>query len=144
MFALASTWGFIKQQVYQPPLPPTIGDLRVRIIEAIALVDGPMLQRVWQEIDYRLDVCHLSTALAYQQPAACFKTETPDASRSRDVSVEKSIAIHQAAPEEGGGQLFFLSLPSGWDNAKASKPEGTARPRPQFPDGHRDQCPALQ
>ncbi|KAJ4450828.1 hypothetical protein ANN_02259 [Periplaneta americana] len=30
---------FIKQ-VYQPPLPPTIEDLRVRITEAIALVDG--------------------------------------------------------------------------------------------------------
>ncbi|KAJ4446841.1 hypothetical protein ANN_13539 [Periplaneta americana] len=46
-----------QQQVYQPPLPPTIEDLRVRITEAIALVDRSMLQRVWQEIDYRLDVC---------------------------------------------------------------------------------------
>ena len=39
-------WGFVKQQVYRPPLPPTIEDLRVRITEAIALVDGSMLQRV--------------------------------------------------------------------------------------------------
>ncbi|KAJ4449182.1 hypothetical protein ANN_00578 [Periplaneta americana] len=53
-------WGFIKQQVYQPPLPPTIEDLRVLITEAIALVDGRMLQCVWQEIDYRLDVCRVT------------------------------------------------------------------------------------
>ncbi|KAJ4429906.1 hypothetical protein ANN_22110 [Periplaneta americana] len=51
-------WGFIKQ-VYQPPLPPTIEDLRVRTTEVIALVDGPMLQRVWQKIDYRLHVCRV-------------------------------------------------------------------------------------
>ncbi|KAJ4429700.1 hypothetical protein ANN_21901 [Periplaneta americana] len=38
-------WGFIKQKVYQSPLPPTIEDLRVRITETTALVDGPMLQR---------------------------------------------------------------------------------------------------
>ncbi|KAJ4435043.1 hypothetical protein ANN_23616 [Periplaneta americana] len=47
-------------ELYQPPLPPTIEDLRVRITDAIALVDGPMLQRVWQEIDYRLDVCRVT------------------------------------------------------------------------------------
>ncbi|KAJ4436483.1 hypothetical protein ANN_16514 [Periplaneta americana] len=47
-------------QVNQPPLPPTIEDPRVRITEVIALVDGPMLQRVWQEIDYRLDVCRVT------------------------------------------------------------------------------------
>ncbi|KAJ4437005.1 hypothetical protein ANN_17137 [Periplaneta americana] len=40
-----------------PPLPPTIEDLGVRITKAFALVDGPMLQRVWQEIYYRLNVC---------------------------------------------------------------------------------------
>ena len=36
--------GLVKQQVYRPPLP--IDYLRVRVAEAIALVDGPMLQRV--------------------------------------------------------------------------------------------------
>ena len=52
--------GFVKQQVYRPPLPPTIEDLRVRTIEAIALVDGPILQRVWQETEYRIDVCRVT------------------------------------------------------------------------------------
>ncbi|KAJ4434378.1 hypothetical protein ANN_22938 [Periplaneta americana] len=60
-------WGFIKQQVYQPPLPPTIEDLRVRITEAIALVDGPMLQRVWQEIYYRFDVCRVTQGAHIEQ-----------------------------------------------------------------------------
>ena len=36
-------WGFVKQLVYQTPLPLTIEDLRVRITE-IALMDGAMLQ----------------------------------------------------------------------------------------------------
>ena len=46
-----------KQQVYRPPLPPIIHDLRFRIIDANELVDGPMLQCIWQEIDYRINVC---------------------------------------------------------------------------------------
>ena len=47
-------WSFVKRQVYRPPLPPTIDDLRVCITEAIALVEGPMQQCVWQEIEYRI------------------------------------------------------------------------------------------
>ena len=53
-------WGFIKQQVYGPPLPPTIEDLRVRITGITALEDDPMLQRVWQEVGYRTDVCRVT------------------------------------------------------------------------------------
>jgi hypothetical protein len=34
-------------------------DLRARITAAIAAIDH-MLQRVWQELDYRLDVCRVT------------------------------------------------------------------------------------
>jgi hypothetical protein len=27
---------------------------------AVALVDGHMLTRVWDEVDYRIDVCHIT------------------------------------------------------------------------------------
>jgi hypothetical protein len=35
-------------------------DLRARITAAIAAIDHDMLQRVWQELDYRLDVCRVT------------------------------------------------------------------------------------
>jgi hypothetical protein len=30
--------------------------LRRRIVEAVAAIDRQMLQRVWQELDYRIDI----------------------------------------------------------------------------------------
>ena len=34
-----------------------LGDLRARIIATVKNIDGPMLTRVWQELEYRIDVC---------------------------------------------------------------------------------------
>jgi hypothetical protein len=31
--------------------------LRRRIVEAVAAIDHQMLQRMWQELDYRTDIC---------------------------------------------------------------------------------------
>jgi hypothetical protein len=31
--------------------------LRQRILEAVAAIDRQMLQRVWQELDYRFGIC---------------------------------------------------------------------------------------
>jgi hypothetical protein len=31
-----------------------------RIVEAVAVIDRQMLQRVWQEIDYRNDICRVT------------------------------------------------------------------------------------
>jgi hypothetical protein len=28
-------------------------------VEALAAIDCPMLQRVWQELDYRIDICRV-------------------------------------------------------------------------------------
>ena len=46
-------WGF----VFVPPLPADLQDLRNRITAAVVLVDRDMLTRVWNEMDYRIDVC---------------------------------------------------------------------------------------
>jgi hypothetical protein len=35
-------------------------NLRNRITAAVALVNRDMLTRVWDEMDYRIDVCHIS------------------------------------------------------------------------------------
>ncbi|KAG8272517.1 hypothetical protein J6590_039224 [Homalodisca vitripennis] len=45
-------WGFIKDNVYVPPLPASLADLR-RITAAVAEVKPDLLERVWREIDYR-------------------------------------------------------------------------------------------
>jgi len=49
--------GFVKDTVFVPPLPRYSPDFRNRITAAVALVDSDMLTRVWNEMDYRIDVC---------------------------------------------------------------------------------------
>jgi hypothetical protein len=41
-------------------LPRDLPQLRQRIVEAVAAVDHQMLQRVRQELDYRIDICHVT------------------------------------------------------------------------------------
>ena len=49
-------WGYVKDQVYVPPLPASIPELKVRIRTAIETITADMLQTVWKEMDYRVDV----------------------------------------------------------------------------------------
>jgi hypothetical protein len=53
-------WGYIKDRVYVPPMPRDLPQLRQRIVEAVATIDHQMLQHVWQELDYRIDICHVT------------------------------------------------------------------------------------
>jgi len=39
------------------PLPANLQDLRNRITAALSLVDRDMLTGMWNEMDYRIDVC---------------------------------------------------------------------------------------
>jgi hypothetical protein len=43
-----------------PPLSPDFADLKARIIAAVKNIDAPMLTRVWQELEYRIDVCRVT------------------------------------------------------------------------------------
>jgi hypothetical protein len=43
-----------------PPLPADLKDLRNRITAAVALVNRDMLTRMFDEMDYRIDVCRIS------------------------------------------------------------------------------------
>ena len=49
--------GLRKDQVYVPPLPASIPELKVRIRTAIETITADMLQTVWNDLDYRVDVC---------------------------------------------------------------------------------------
>jgi len=50
-------WGYVKDQVYVPPLPASIPELKVRT--AIETITDDMLQTVWNELEYRVDVCRI-------------------------------------------------------------------------------------
>ena len=47
----------MKDRVYVPPLPATVDELQERITAAVKSVTPDMLERVWSELDYRIDVC---------------------------------------------------------------------------------------
>ncbi|KDR10441.1 hypothetical protein L798_15462 [Zootermopsis nevadensis] len=52
-------WGFVKDSVYVPPLPTSIHELRDRITHALQAITADVLHRVWDEFDYRVDVCRV-------------------------------------------------------------------------------------
>jgi hypothetical protein len=49
-------WGFVKDNVYVPPLPTTLPELKTRIREVSANSDQEILHNVWQEVEYHFDV----------------------------------------------------------------------------------------
>ena len=53
-------WGYVKDRVFVPPLPRDLADPKARIIAAVKNTDAPMITRVWQELDFRIDVCHVT------------------------------------------------------------------------------------
>jgi hypothetical protein len=38
-----------------------LADLKARIVAAVRNIDAPMLTRVWQELEYRIDVCRVTS-----------------------------------------------------------------------------------
>ena len=48
-------------KVFVPPLPRDHADLKAHIIAAVKNIDAPMLTCVWQELEYRIDVCHVTS-----------------------------------------------------------------------------------
>jgi hypothetical protein len=57
LFTAAMTRAFTSTHVYAPPLPRDLADLKTRIIATVKNIDASMLARVWQELEYRTDVC---------------------------------------------------------------------------------------
>jgi len=53
-------WGYVKGRVYIPPLPATMDELQECITAAVNSVTPDMLQRVWSELDYHIDVCRVT------------------------------------------------------------------------------------
>jgi hypothetical protein len=53
-------WGYVNDRVYVPLLPANLDDLQERVTEAVNSITPDMLQRVWSELDYRIDVCRVA------------------------------------------------------------------------------------
>ena len=53
-------WGFVKDRVFIPLLPANVVELLTRITATVAKVTPEMLHSVWQETDYRWDVCRIT------------------------------------------------------------------------------------
>jgi hypothetical protein len=50
-------WGYVKDQVYVHHLPTSNPELKIRIRMATENITTDMLQTVWNELDFRDDVC---------------------------------------------------------------------------------------
>jgi hypothetical protein len=59
-------WGYVKDQVYVPPLPASIPELEVRIRTAIETITADM-QTVWNELNYRVDVRRITNGAHIEQ-----------------------------------------------------------------------------
>jgi hypothetical protein len=53
-------WDCVKDTVHVPPLSRNLQELQNRVVAALRGVTTDMLQRVWEEIDSRLDVCRVT------------------------------------------------------------------------------------
>jgi len=53
-------WGYVKDQVYVPPLTASIPELKVGIRTATETITADMLQTVWNELDYRVGACRIT------------------------------------------------------------------------------------
>jgi hypothetical protein len=49
--------GGVNDRMFVPSLPRDLADLKSRIIAAVKNMDALMLTCVWQELEYRIDVC---------------------------------------------------------------------------------------
>ena len=49
------------------PLPRDLADLKAWIIAAVGNIDAPMLTCVWQEDEYRIDVCRVTGGAHIEQ-----------------------------------------------------------------------------
>jgi hypothetical protein len=53
-------WGYIKDKVYVPPLSTNMEELKIRIKDAVNAVTLDMISNIWEEFDYRINVCRVA------------------------------------------------------------------------------------
>jgi hypothetical protein len=53
-------WGYVKDKVFVPPLPARLEEPQAWITEVVATINVDMIHRIWDEIAYRWNVCHMT------------------------------------------------------------------------------------
>jgi hypothetical protein len=53
-------WVYVKEKVFVPSQPMNIPDMKNRITAAVETITPYLLSRIWQKLDYRLDVCRVT------------------------------------------------------------------------------------
>jgi hypothetical protein len=53
-------WGYIQDKVFVPLLPWSLPELRQRTTTVIASITRDTMHKVWDELDYRLDICRVT------------------------------------------------------------------------------------
>ena len=53
-------WVCVKDRIFVPSMSRELADIKARIIAAVKNIDAPMLTRVCQELEYRIDVCRVT------------------------------------------------------------------------------------
>ncbi|GBM49100.1 hypothetical protein AVEN_266452-1 [Araneus ventricosus] len=52
--------GFAEDRAYVPPCLMPIADVNARITDVLPSIDRDLLWKVWQEVHYKLHVCHIT------------------------------------------------------------------------------------
>ena len=80
-------------------MPHDLPQLRQRIVEAVADIDRQMLQRVSQELDYRMDICRVTKGAHIEHLYG--RTETWSVSLSVDMllSAVSVFVVAQSSSE---------------------------------------------
>jgi len=60
--------GLVKDEFYVPPMPIALNNLKDRIRTATAKLDQPLLQNIWDEVEYILDVCRATIGAHIELP----------------------------------------------------------------------------
>ncbi|KAJ6662427.1 hypothetical protein lerEdw1_011840 [Lerista edwardsae] len=60
-------WGYVKDKVFVPPLPQDLRQLKQWISDVLDSITPDMLAKVWQELDYRIDICHVTGGAHIEQ-----------------------------------------------------------------------------
>jgi hypothetical protein len=89
-------------------MPRDLPQLRRRIVEAVAAIDFQMLQRVWQELDYRIDICRVTKGGYIQHLYG--RTENCSVSPSVDI-LPFGVTIKATVPQRSGIQEGLTNYP---------------------------------
>jgi hypothetical protein len=88
--------------------PPYLPQLRQRIVEAVAAIDRQMLQRVWQELDYMIDIFRVSKGGHIEHLQV--RTETWSVSPSVDM-IPFGVTIPASVPQSSETPEGLMNYP---------------------------------